>query len=1023
MASYDCYGNELSSDYNTNSSQLMLSNCAPPTAGTKKYNFTGAASYEYTEYGTGAANPTISGKTSSGEPVYCDATLNPNSMDYDLYCCPVSPACTRPKTDADGNEIYYQSRPAYLVYKQDGSVSIKGNLVNAGESTYLKGGSNIKDKNGTKMTMVEGDNSVEATGEMKVGDSMVFNDAEGKIQVGKDNSISKAGGGNIVQTDLGGYTTATFNKVELEGEVSDIDTYAGSYYYTDKSSKKIVKMETDGSTTEIGEGNNFTPEGIKVKSDWAYVTSSYDESLGGNLDMFLVTSPTEDSVYNMNDSIFISWTKLMGAMSYNVLHEDSKGIQREISVIPGNTSYSFAASAEYPGLNYFSVTAHDANGKIIGRTNNNVSVYVGNDGQRKFRMLTPTHRESFKYDQLIRFSWTKLEEANEYYLFCKKDNSDDPTEADTLEINSSTGYRTEFSLATGDKPGELSDGYYECRVFAKFNGTAINSTIPITVEVRGELRLPPGVTDADYATYCASNPCPASYGGSGIYDDSKVYSAASSFSPDYYYLNSGQSNPGTHNVMIMSTNGSTDAIKSFYPDPGDLRSLNNFNIVKEFLESKEGGSDKRAMNFTNPKGLDVFEGHVYVADSGNNRIVRIKDGLAVPDDLGADLMRVKAENGAGWTAYVNSALKARVDDYWSILDTGDYQMNNPQDINFNSTGIYIANTGNKQIVRYHAGQWMDFAGWQGNWTPSSVSWDGNVFVTDADAGEVYKIHVNLVYDLANPNAIWHGMVYIHTYMVYGRKGTEDFEFNHPAAIAGIDGQYVVADTYGDSGVTVDVDDGSADPLLTVQDEEEYASWSDANSNVYTPALDATNVNTLHNGNPYRLKKWKQGKAVAHCATIGNDAMCTTSGCTNCAPSDCNGQWDLEPVINECSFWTDYACCTIARDGIQGMNWVSNWVTVVDHYAGDPILDASGNPTGSYYASDVTHMEDHGSMQCTGYCCVENFRNCLVGYSVGPEDYAVADSLYVGDGSFSCSESGVSQVKGWPLEGTTGSPCL
>ena len=117
--------------------------------------------------------------------------------------------------------------------------------------------------------------------------------------------------------------------------------------------------------------------------------------------------------------------------------------------------------------------------------------------------------------------------------------------------------------------------------------------------------------------------------------------------------------------------------------------------------------------FTHPSGVAVDDaGHIYISDLSNNRIVRI-------DDM----------NGSGWVAL-------------GSLGSGENQFNYPAGIAVDNAGrIYIADTGNSRIVRVDdiSGKGWTALGTQGSGTsrfknPNGVAADGSGRVSVADYG-------------------------------------------------------------------------------------------------------------------------------------------------------------------------------------------------------------------------------------------------------------------------------------------------
>ena len=109
-----------------------------------------------------------------------------------------------------------------------------------------------------------------------------------------------------------------------------------------------------------------------------------------------------------------------------------------------------------------------------------------------------------------------------------------------------------------------------------------------------------------------------------------------------------------------------------------IRKIDPNGKVTTYAGGKAGCADGSLTKarFNEPTGLYYYDGALYVADSGNHRICRIKDGV-VTTIAGSK----KGVEGAA----IGKALRA--------------SLSNPQDVFVNASGVYISDTGNASIKK------------------------------------------------------------------------------------------------------------------------------------------------------------------------------------------------------------------------------------------------------------------------------------------------------------------------------------
>ena len=205
--------------------------------------------------------------------------------------------------------------------------------------------------------------------------------------------------------------------------------------------------------------------------------------------------------------------------------------------------------------------------------------------------------------------------------------------------------------------------------------------------------------------------------------------------------------------------------------------------------------------FAAPEGAALDgAGNVYVADTSNNRIVKLSpDGavLAAWGSLGSGSGQFNAPNGVAVDAdgkiYVADMNNNRIVQLspdgavlaaWGSLGSGSGQFYAPRDVAVDAGGnIYVADTRNGRIVKLSpAGEVLDIWGSNGNVSFSSpndvaTDVDGNVYVADTGHNRIVKLSSS-----GEVLALW------------GTYGSGSGQFKNPSGVAvDVDGNVYVAD--------------------------------------------------------------------------------------------------------------------------------------------------------------------------------------------------------------------------------------
>jgi len=278
--------------------------------------------------------------------------------------------------------------------------------------------------------------------------------------------------------------------------------------------------------------------------------------------------------------------------------------------------------------------------------------------------------------------------------------------------------------------------------------------------------------------------------------------------------------------------------------------------------------------FDDPMGLIVVkEGgkdYLYVADSGNSRIVKISTDFT---------------------------------EWWTFGEKGSdiYQFDHPTDIYYYAGYFYITDAGNSRVIKTNLAQMQKY--FKGE---VSGSWE---VIYSSDSPDLHSIYVD-----ADGYAItdaYNGMI-ITSNGVVGSKNAWDklFEFTAPVDIARRDnGNYLILDGTSNTDFTTHVEQRTMDSYGTAQREGLNTRFYSGGVMVYRAYFE-TAVAMLK-GDEWR--RWIADDihlGISHCPEIPNSTA-NFGGCNgglftgeganvSCSiPSECVGQWDWEVYWPTC----------------------------------------------------------------------------------------------------------------------------
>jgi sugar lactone lactonase YvrE len=214
--------------------------------------------------------------------------------------------------------------------------------------------------------------------------------------------------------------------------------------------------------------------------------------------------------------------------------------------------------------------------------------------------------------------------------------------------------------------------------------------------------------------------------------------------------------------IAVAGNGTHEIIKAMATKTG-MAASGMGTVIYDIYDSWQamGALGIGSNQFAYPSGVALDAGgRIYVADSGNNRIVRM-------DDM----------SGAGWTAFGKPG-------------SGSSQFTHPARVALDSGGrIYVADMGNSRIVRMDdmsGTGWTDF-GTFGNGighfiTPVGIAVDSSGHIYVADSGNDRIVRMD---DMSGTN-----------WTAFGARGSDINQFNDPVGLAVDAGGHIHVTDYG-----------------------------------------------------------------------------------------------------------------------------------------------------------------------------------------------------------------------------------
>lgn len=806
-------------------------------------------------------------------------TLNCGDKNYPCYC-----------DSKSGNPDYrcgkikgaaYIDRPYYYIYHDDGDFEIKGNLGSTGNTTYCLGrGMNIRGAGGGFISFAK-DKLDALLGKIAVfRRGLVFNNNSGSLQLGGGTEVSKVKRGKIVVTNLAGRKEGVDGASWEELSPGDwgIDYYKNIVSIAEQGGYFYL-ADKDGRRVIRTDGENAA---ILGDSGWGWMP----EDIAVDQDSVIYVA----SSLNEYDSEGLSAFSLVNPAANSVYYAGDpvtiswnsfpgankyklvfKDGESAAEIITENTSAQTRLKTK--GSYAFKVLAL-YNNKIMAETANTLVIHAISKGEQVFRLKSPEENSVFKPGETVAFSWDKYK-GNfadlNYKLAIKKDGQN----AADISVKKGADYH-ELELA-----GENIAGDYEYTLKAFNKNTLISSTNAVR------------------------------------------FSVAKNSKADNLALGGN----------IFKTKIDGDGWQQFIPNKRDKKAVRRFNALKEYLTAANG--DPRALSFNKPSGLALAGDFIYIADSGNGRIVRLGKSISIPKDLGDYLVDLKTNNGEDWHTKISASRKTEAENYWKIFDIGGMILKDPADILNVGGQFYIADTGNKRVVFQKGAEWKSIGGEGFNWEPKrTYVKDERLFVLDSLNGRIVKI------DISNGcNSYFSkGLSLRESYFIFGRRGGEKMEWSYPADMLFKSGNFYVADSVGDSGYSFIAGGKNILSLYALPGNQDILNSGGDNpfnaeilaSTTIAKALSVAGLAEPFNGEKDHFIEWTRGEGISHCPTI-----------SSCATTTCLGQWDWDSNAGNCYYYTE-GCCK--------------------------------------YSSSTPAV-----CLSTGCCEVKN-ENCHVGYSVSFKDY-------------------------------------
>ncbi|MFA6928307.1 MAG: hypothetical protein WC258_03630 [Patescibacteria group bacterium] len=771
-------------------------------------------------------------------------TRNCGDKDFPCYC-----------DSKSGNPEYqcgkikgaaYIDRPFYYIYHDDGDFEIKGNIGSTGDTTYcLNTNTSIRSAAGGFIRFIRERLYVFLGKTAVFRRGLVFNKTSGSLDLGKGTEVSKVKRGKIVVTNFAGRKEGSEGASWKELSAGDW----GADYYENINSIAgqggyIYLSDKDERRIIRTDEKNAT---ILGDASWGWIP----EDIAVDLDsMIYITSSL-----NEHDETALTGFNIVNPEDGSVYYAGDR-VKISWNSFPGADAYRLVynngkenaeiktaetianVELKFRGNYIFKVEALYGD-EILAHTGNELSLFAINKKEQAFRLLYPKSGSVFGLGETITFYWDRYQGSFKnlnYKLEFKKSGLSVPP-VPIVEKD------TSYELIIDDK-NMIGDYEYIVRAY-----------------------------DGDRFLAAANT------GALSIADKSKADS-----------LDLGGN--------IFKTKIDGGGWRQFLPDRKNKLAVKRFNALKEYLQA--ANNDPKALSFNNPSGVALSGGYIYIADTGNNRIIRLAKNVFFPADLGDYLIDLKANNGKDWSAKIAANRKAEAENYWQVYSTGSLNLNNPRDI-FIGNSAYIADTGNKRVIFRRGNDWVSIGGEGFNWEPNRVYAIGDMlYVLDSFNGRIVKIDIS---DGCN-SYFTKSLALGKSYFIFGRRGGEKMEWTYPVDMLNKSGNFYVVDSVGDFGYSLIT---GGNNLLSIYSPESSRDIMDSGApNPFNAEITASIATADHlasfgiadgfNSEEDHYVEWMQGEGISHCPSI-----------SGCATSTCLGQWDWDSNAGNCYHYTQ-GCC-------------------------------------------------------------------------------------------------------------------
>ncbi len=976
-----CYNFDQQVDDQIKRYNLFNGVCIAPTpTANETYNFSNITSYEWTTYDNNnnkkeSKNATIVRDYNCGrageDACYCDSSItNTTDPNFSKYCCPYVNNCKRPNIDEGDNFV---DRPFYTIFNSKGDLEVKGNFAMTGDSNYFLGDKTIlKSLASGVIEIYKSFFNVYIKNNIQIAKNIIFKKNGNTIKMNKT-EISPARNSKIILTKFDDNTaTNTPTWLELSANnmniiefknISSVTTKDGIYYLTDKTKKRLIAYDSHNLITAYtgAEDWGWTPEGIDIdNNDFLYITSSFDRyNMKYNIH---ITNPINNYIYNKNDHINITWNSINNANKYvitEILPNNTQGLSSTTTA----TAYNFIA--DKTGVFTYQVSAY-LDAKEL--TNTYTTFTVVDNNEVPFRITSPKYGKIFTSNDNIVLKWDEYPGASYYRTNCSMNGN--------VFDQSITKYTDTKLIIPPESIAQNSE--YICDIIA-YNSdniqlkTTVNQVLMYIKSTNNNLKL----TDNIYK------------------------------------------------VKIDINSGQTNYWEKFFPSNNiyDFFKMKNYELLKEYYEDKNGDGvidDQNAMSFNNPKGIFAYSSHLYIVDSGNNRIVILNKNINIDPKTILKLENEKSIHPETWKQEITNKIEATMNNYWNILDIGTNTLNNPNDIFIEDMdNIYITDTGNKRVLFKKNGIWYTFGENNFKWNPTNLYKIKDInlnivkdilYVTDTDNGRIIKINID--------DYISQGAIFNETYFIYGKLGHEKYEFTYPADIAYTNQDYfIIPDSTSNNGHSFTINNTKApvitlynsyNKLLTNSNYDNYEFNNEFNTNTYANQVKIDDFIGIKNSTTTtELIKWKKGVGISHCSNTCSDDWKFVDLTDNCGRSyhfsaTCNGcndmdrtcrdQWDWEVDSPTCTYRTvQFDIYTIGGDSCK----------MCPSTCCSTSCSEEGDCTTSCSPCEVACGYSYHQHPPT---CITHTKNCRVGYAVTYDNYVTPND-----------KTPYSAITGWPYK--------